>query len=113
MGAALNLGSGWRRGCAESVRRLMGDSGRESGELDLGEVAVGKDEPRGYVRSSSSAFQEERCCYVSYSAFWDTRYCYTILFFPLFHLVFFTFYFFPFTLFYFFHFQLPFHFLSI
>ena len=46
-GAALNLGSGRRRGCAESARRPTGDSGGESGELDLGEVAVGKDEPRG------------------------------------------------------------------
>ena len=46
-GAALNLGSRRRRGCAERARRPMGDGGGESGELDLGEVAVGKDEPRG------------------------------------------------------------------
>ena len=46
-GAALNLGSGRRRGCAESAWRPTGDGGGESGELDLGEVAVGKDEPRG------------------------------------------------------------------
>ena len=45
-GAASNLGSGQRTGCAESARRPTGDGGGESGELDLGEVAVGKDEPR-------------------------------------------------------------------
>ena len=40
-------GRGRRRGCAESARWPTGDNGGKSGELDLGEVAVGKDEPRG------------------------------------------------------------------